>query len=165
MPSEAVLPLAGYFSATGALNVYLAIAVALAGGILGAAVDYAIGYYVGNDVVYKHLGRFHVKRKDLDAFDAWFDRNAILAVFMSRLIPVVRTAMSFPAGFAKMPLKDFFAYSIAGTLIWDIVLVGFGFYALSASSAELILASVSVFVIFLYVVYALFMRHVRRHAR
>ena len=165
VPSEAVLPLAGLLSSKGLFDFYLAFAAALAGNICGLAVDYFIGYYLGKDVVYKHLHSFHVKKEALDAFDAWFDRNAIAAVFFSRLLPVARTVMSIPAGFARMPLKQFFSYSIVGSLIWDIVLMYFGFYLLSAHSASIVLTSIGVFAIALYLIYALFLRHIRKHEK
>lgn len=165
VPSEVVLPLAGFFAAKGVLDFLPALVVAMLGSIGGLAIDYAIGYYLGKDVIYAHLSIFHVKKRDLDAFDAWFDRNAIAAVFLSRLLPVVRTVMSFPAGFAKMPLKEFFAYSILGSFIWDVVLMAFGFYALSANSAVMALGAIGVFAIALYIIYAAFMRRIRKHAR
>jgi membrane protein DedA with SNARE-associated domain len=165
VPSEVVLPLAGFLSSKGFLNLYLAFAAALLGGIGGLCIDYFIGYYLGKDVVYKHLGYFHVKKTDLDAFDAWFDRNAIAAIFFSRLIPVARTIMSIPAGFARMPLKQFFEYSIAGSVIWDAVLMYFGFYLLSASSASVVLASIGAFAIVLYLIYSLFIRRIRKRRK
>jgi membrane protein DedA with SNARE-associated domain len=161
VPSEVVLPLAGLLSSKGLLDFYLAFAAALAGSIGGLAVDYAIGYYLGKDLVYKHLRDFHIKKADLDAFDAWFGRNAVAAVFFSRLIPIARTIMSLPAGFVRMPLKQFFAYSILGSFIWDIVLMYFGFYLLSAKSAAIVLSSIGAFAIIVYLIYALFMRHIR----
>jgi membrane protein DedA with SNARE-associated domain len=163
VPSEAVLPLAGLLSSRGIFNFYIAFAVALVGSICGMAIDYYIGYYLDKDLVYNHLRYLHIKRVDLDAFDKWFERNAVAAVFLSRLIPVARTVMSIPAGFARMPLKKFFAYTIAGTLIWDAVLMYFGFYLLSAKSASTILASVGALAIALYLIYVLFLRHVRKH--
>jgi membrane protein DedA with SNARE-associated domain len=165
VPSEVVLPLAGLLSSKGMLNLYFAFAAALAGSIGGLAVDYLLGYYLGKDIVYKHLRDFHIKKRDLDAFDAWFDRNAIGAIFLSRLIPVARTVMSVPAGFARMPLKQFFSYSIAGSFIWDIVLMYFGFYLLSARSASIVLASIGAFAIVLYLIYALFIRNMRQHRK
>lgn len=162
VPSEVVLPLSGYLAEKGFLNFYLALAAGMLGAIVGLAVDYAIGYYLGKDVIYKHLRLFHIKRESLERFDAWFDRNAIAAVFISRLIPEIRALMSFPAGFAEMPLKQFFSYSIAGALIWNIVLMLFGFYLLSAQSAVVVMASIGVFAVLLYMIYAIFMRHTRR---
>ncbi len=162
IPSEIVLPLTGGLAAQHIINLYLGFIAALAGSILGLAVDYYIGYYLGKDVVYRHLHIFHVKKESLDAFDEWFDRNGVAAVLFSRLVPVIRTVMSFPAGFAKMPKKTFFGYSILGSFVYDIVLVMFGYYLLSAKSAVVIMTGIGVFAIALYIVYRLFMSRVVR---
>ncbi|MGC8670061.1 MAG: DedA family protein [Candidatus Micrarchaeia archaeon] len=153
VPSEVVLPLIGVFAKEGLLKLYLGITAALLGSIAGLAIDYYIGYFIGKDIVYRHLKRFHIKQESLDAFDRWFERNGLAAVFLSRLIPALRTLMSFPAGFAKMPPKKFFAYSIAGTLIWDVVLALYGYYALSTNNGVLLLTSIGVFAIVLYAIY------------
>lgn len=160
IPSEVVLPLTGALAQQHIISLYLGFIAALAGSILGLAVDYYIGYYLGKDVVYKHLGRLHIDKESLDAFDAWFERNGIAAVLFSRLVPVIRTAMSFPAGFARMPKKVFFGYSILGSFVYDVVLVMFGYYLLSAKSAVVIMTGIGVFAIALYVVYRLFMSKV-----
>ncbi|MGI0135066.1 MAG: DedA family protein, partial [Candidatus Micrarchaeaceae archaeon] len=154
-------PLAGYFAAKGTFNVFFAFGFALLGSIGGLMIDYTIGYVIGKDIVYKHLERFHVKRESLDEFDAWFARNGVAAVFFSRLIPVLRTLMSFPAGFAKMPLKKFFLYSISGSVIWDAVLIAFGYYLLSVNSAVVVLGGIGVFAILLYVVFKIALRRIR----
>ena len=153
LPSEVVIPAAGYFSANGMLNVYIAYTAVLLGNTLGMAIDYAIGYYFGKEVVYKHLRVFHVKQSSLDAFDAWFGRNGSFAVFVSRLLPEVRGLMSLPAGFARMPLKKFFFWSILGSAIWDVVLFAFGYYLISTNNVILIISSVGVFIIALYLLY------------
>ncbi len=161
IPSEVVLPLSGYLVAKGSLAFYPAFAAAMLGAIVGLAIDYAIGYYIGKDIIYKHLQLFRIKKKSLDEFDAWFDSNGIAAVFLSRLIPEVRALMSFPAGFAKMPLKEFFAYSIAGALIWNLVLMLFGLYLLSVHSAIIAMASIGIFAIALYAIYKIAMQHMK----
>lgn len=161
VPSEIVLPVAGLLAEDGVFSFYGALVAALLGSMVGLAVDYTIGYYVEKDVVYKHLQTFHIKKESLEKFDAWFDRNAIAAVFFSRFIPGVRTLISFPAGFAKMPLKEFFAYSTIGSLIWDLVLMLFGFYLLSATNAVVVLTSLGVFAIALYGIYKLAMGKIR----
>jgi len=162
VPSEVVLPLVGYFAAKGILNFYLALAIAVLGSIVGSLIDYVIGYYIGKDIVYKHLSFFHIKKESLDNFDAWFEKNGVAAIFLTRLVPVVRTFINFPAGFAKMSLKEFLAYSILGMLIWDVVLMVFGFYLLSVNNAVVVLGSIGVFAIALYVVYKLAMKRMKR---
>jgi membrane protein DedA with SNARE-associated domain len=153
VPSEVVLPLAGLLASKGILNFYLALGAATLGSMIGSVIDYAIGYYLGKEVVYKHLQLFHVKKQDLDNFDVWFTKNGLAAVFLTRFIPILRTVINFPAGFAKMPLKKFLSYTFAGVLIWDIALMLVGYYILSAKSVSVLLAGVAVFAIVLYIVY------------
>jgi membrane protein DedA with SNARE-associated domain len=162
VPSEVVLPLAGLFAAQHILNFPLALIAAILGSVLGTVVDYAIGYFIGKDVVYKHLRFFHIKKESLDSFDRWFEKNGVAAVFFTRFVPVVRTFINFPAGFAKMPFKKFMAYSTVGIVIWDVVLMVFGFYVLSVNSAVVALAGIGVFAIVLYIIYKYAMKRMRK---
>ncbi len=162
VPSEVVIPLAGFFAEKGALNIFLAFFAVLIGNTLGMAIDYAIGYYLGKDVIYKHLEFFHVKKESLDNFDKWFNRNGSFAVFISRMIPEVRSIMSIPAGFAKMPLKKFFFWSILGSAIWDAVLMAFGYYALSTSNIAITFAAIGLFVVALYIIFRYAMKKMRK---
>ena len=154
VPSEVVMPFAGALSHAGFFNFWFAFIAALAGSILGLAVDYYIGYFIGKDIVYKHLHKFRISKEKLDSFDKWFERNGVAAVFITRLIPVLRTLMSFPAGFTRMDKKQFFAYSIAGAFIWNLVLMLFGFYiSIYANNAVILMSALGVFALLLYVVY------------
>ncbi|MDE1833148.1 MAG: DedA family protein [Candidatus Micrarchaeota archaeon] len=161
VPSEVVLPLAGALAASGDFNFVIAFLVSIVASMVGLTIDYAIGYFIGKDVVYKHLQMFRVKREQLDNFDRWFERNGVAAVFLSRLLPVLRTVMSFPAGFARMPLKKFYGYSLAGVFIWDLVLMLFGYYLIKVDSAVVTMAAVGVFGIVLYAIYAYAVRKLR----
>ena len=165
VPSEVVMPLAGLFAHQGVLNFYAALLAGLLGSIGGLAVDYYLGYFLGKDVVYKHLKMFHIRKESLDSFDRWFARNGTVAVFVSRLVPVIRTFMSFPAGFARMNQRRFFAYSIAGTFIWDAVLMAFGFYALSSRSAVTVLVAIAAFAIVLYLIYYFAIKRMKKRTR
>lgn len=162
VPSEVVLPLAGAFSASGILSFPIALVAAIIGSIVGSVIDYAIGYYIGKEVVYRHLRFFHIRKESLDSFDRWFEKNGIAAVFMTRLVPVVRTFINFPAGFARMQFKKFMAYSIAGMIIWDIVLMSFGFYLLSGRNAATDMAAIGIFAIALYLIYSYTMKRMRK---
>ncbi|MDE1871024.1 MAG: DedA family protein [Candidatus Micrarchaeota archaeon] len=163
VPSEVVLPLAGAFAANGTLNFYMALLASVLGSIVGTMVDYAIGYVIGKDIVYKHLKLFHVKKETLDSFDSWFEKNGVAAVFLTRLVPVVRTVINFPAGFARMNLKEFLAYTVAGIVVWDVVLMAFGYYVLSVHNATIILAGIGVFAILLYIIYRYTMGKMKKH--
>ena len=162
VPSEVVLPLAGFFVANGSMNFFLVYIAALLGSIGGLAVDYYIGYYLGKDVVYKHLRLFHIKQERLDAFDKWFEKNGVASVFFTRFIPVLRTIMSFPAGFARMSQKKFYAYSILGTGIYDIILIIFGMKAISTSHIALTFAAIGAFAIVLYAIYKIAMTRMQK---
>jgi membrane protein DedA with SNARE-associated domain len=162
IPSEVVLPLAGYFVAKGVLNFWLALIVAVLGSILGSVIDYVIGYAIGKEIVYKHLRLFHIKKQTLDNFDRWFEKNGNAAVFLTRLVPIARTFINFPAGFAKMSFKKFMIYSVMGMIIWDAVLMVFGLYLLSANNAVIALASIGVFAIVLYMIYKFAMKRMKK---
>ncbi len=161
VPSEVVMPLAGLLAHKGLMLFYPALLASIVGSAVGIAIDYLIGYYIGKDIVYKHLRLFHISKESLDSFDAWFSRNGVAAVFFTRLVPVIRTLMSFPAGFAKMPPKTFFTYSVAGVVIWNSVLMLFGFYLLSSTHAVVILSAIGMLAIALYVVYRYAIKRIR----
>jgi membrane protein DedA with SNARE-associated domain len=165
IPSEVVLPLIGSFAAKNLLNPYVAFVCTMIGTVIGISVDYAIAYFVGKDVVYKHLGALHIKKETLDSFDRWFSANGDFAVFVSRLLPVVRGLISFPAGFAQMPLKKFFFYSLAGSAIWNAALIAFGYYALSASNADILFAAIAAFAIVLYLIYHVALKKIKGAGR
>ncbi len=162
VPSEVVMPLAGLLAANGTLSFWWAFIAGLAGAIVGMAVDYYIAYFIEKDVVYRYLKRMHIKEHWLDDFSSWFERNGPPAVFLTRMLPVIRTVISFPAGFAKMDQKKFFAYSIAGTAIWNGVLMAFGYYALNAGNAAVDMAAVAAFAIVLYVIYRFAGKRIRK---
>ena len=155
IPSEIVLPLAGLLAAKGVFNVYLAFVIILFAGIVGITIDYYLAYFLGKDVVYKHLRNFHIRKEHLDAFDEWFNRNGTFTVFIGRLLPEVRGLVSLPAGFAMMPKKKFYAYSIAGMGIWDAALLGFGYYALNAHNAYIVMVAIAIFAIIIYALFKL----------
>ncbi|MCL5441018.1 MAG: DedA family protein [Candidatus Marsarchaeota archaeon] len=166
VPSEIVLPLAGVMAAEGILGFYPALLVATVGSLIGMGIDYYIGYFVGKDIVYRHLELFHVTKTSLRKFDRWFDQNGEAVVFISRMVPVIRTVASLPAGFARMAKRKFFTYSAAGALVWDAVLMGFGFvtfnsYNGSAASATIILIVLALFGTVLYFIYHTMKKHLR----
>ncbi|MEM3838970.1 MAG: DedA family protein [Candidatus Micrarchaeaceae archaeon] len=161
VPSEVVLPAIGALAASKAIDLWFGLIAALAGSMAGIAVDYYIAYFIGKEIVYKHLEALRIKRSTLDAFDSWFSKNGSFAVFISRLIPVVRGLISFPAGFAEMPIWKFMIYSFFGTFIWDFALVLFGYYALATKSIAIEFAAVASFAIVLYLIYTYALSHIK----
>ncbi|MFP3278662.1 MAG: DedA family protein [Candidatus Micrarchaeota archaeon] len=162
VPSELLLPATGYFAAKGVLNIYIALVVVYISSFVGMAINYYIAYWLGKDVVYKHLHWFRIKKEDVEAFEKWFDKNGPFTVFISRLLPVVRGLINFPAGFALMNQKKFYAYSMAGAVIWDTALVLFGYYGLAASNITNVLIAIGVFGIVLYTIYRVAINNIRK---
>ncbi|MHB8606429.1 MAG: DedA family protein [Thermoplasmatota archaeon] len=127
VPSEAVLPFAGYLAATGRFSLGLVVAVAIAGSLVGSLVSYALGAW-GLEPALERWGKYVlVKREHLAASHAWFERRGALAVFLSRFIPAVRHVVSLPAGTARMPLGPFVVATALGAGAWDAILVVAGY--------------------------------------
>ena len=126
IPSELVIPLAGYVAAQGDMRLMLVIATASAGSLAGASVWYWIGRRVGERRlrawVDRHGKWLTLSGKDVDRAQLWFSRHGNAAVFFGRLVPGVRTLVSLPAGFARMPVLPFVVYSAIGTIIWTAAL-------------------------------------------
>jgi len=162
IPSELLLPVTGYFAAKGALNIYIALVVVYISSFVGMAINYYIAYWLGKDVVYKHLHWFRIKKEDVEAFEKWFDKNGPFTVFISRLLPLVRGLINFPAGFALMNQKKFYAYSMVGSIIWDTALLLFGYYGLAANSITSVLIAIGVFGIILYIIYRVAINNIRK---
>jgi len=154
IPSEVVLPFAGYLISKGILNVWITVAVATAAGITGSLIDYYIGLKgVQSLAKHKILGRVILSQKQLEVAASWFTKHGASMVFFSRLIPGFRTIVSFPAGAVRMKLPKFIAYTTAGCIVWNVVLIYIGWYLgknwveVAGISRYLILASVIGFLI------------------
>jgi membrane protein DedA with SNARE-associated domain len=154
IPSEVILPFAGYLASTGYLNVWIAITVATIAGIAGSLVDYYIGLK-GVQSLARHrvLGRVLLSTSQLEIAAKWFNKNGSVMVFLSRLIPGFRTLVSFPAGAVRMSLAKFIVLTTAGCIVWNVVLIYVGWYLgknwveVASVSRYLILATVVSFIV------------------
>ena len=130
IPSELVIPLAGFVAARGELQIAAVIAIATAGSLAGATAWYVLGQRIGEPRLRRWVGRhgkwLTLSARDVDTSNDWFRRHGRVAVLVGRLVPGVRTFISLPAGFSGMPLAPFLAYSALGTVIWTGVLAGAG---------------------------------------
>ena len=140
IPSEVILPMAGWkvsqSSADASVvepltglpwNLPLAIGFATAGSVVGALVGYAIGAWGGRPIL-DRWGRYvGIGSDDLDRADRWFGRWGSWAVFLGRMVPLVRTFVSYPAGISRMPMGRFLLFSTLGSLPWNAALIGAGF--------------------------------------
>ena len=127
IPSEVVLPIAGYLSQTGRMSLGAAFLAATAGSVLGAALLYQVGAWLGPERSRRLLGRLPlVEISDVDRTFDWFERHGRSAVLVGRLVPVVRSFVSVPAGVVRMPWSQFLAYTLVGSALWNGALLGAG---------------------------------------
>jgi membrane protein DedA with SNARE-associated domain len=126
VPSEVVLPLAGYLVFQGRIDFWGAVVAATLGSLVGTTADYCIGYYLGRPVILKYGRWVRLTEHHLSRSETWFTRYGNPAVFLARFVPLVRTVIAFPAGIAKMSFTKFLAFSAVGILVWDIVLIYLG---------------------------------------
>lgn len=134
IPSEVVLPLAGYFVFKGTLDFWLVVLVSTVASLVGALVDYFLAKWLGRPFVVGLLGLFRLHRDALDRAEAWFGRSAQWTVFAARFVPGLRTAISLPAGLFEMNLGRFVLMTVAGCLAWSVILVYAGVLAGSPST-------------------------------
>lgn len=129
IPSEVILPFAGYLVSQGLLNFWLAISVSTLAGIAGSLIDYYIGLK-GLSVLAKRntLRGLLYNKGRMETAERWFEKYGAPTVFLSRLVPGFRTLISFPAGAVKMPLSKFIAYTTAGCVAWNALLIYIGLY-------------------------------------
>ncbi|HYG88274.1 MAG TPA: DedA family protein [Azospirillum sp.] len=131
IPSELIMPLAGFSAARGQLNLVMVVLAGTVGSVAGAMFWYYVGRWLGCERL-KQLAARHgrwltVTPGEVDAAAGWFRRHCGKSVLLGRLIPTVRTLISVPAGITEMALSKFLVYSVAGTGIWSGFLVGAGY--------------------------------------
>ena len=133
LPSEIVLPPAGWLVSIGELNLFGLIVVATIGSLIGALFNYYLARTLGRKIIYK-LARspwakfFLINETKLQASEEYFRSHGKASTFIGRLVPGVRHLISIPAGLAKMNLLDFMAYTMAGAAIWSTVLLLLGYW-------------------------------------
>ena len=118
LPSEIIMPFSGYLVSTGQMNLWLVALAGAVGCVLGSLVAYWVGSNGGRPLIEKYGRYVLVSRHDLDMADRWFASHGEIIVFVSRLLPAIRTFIAFPAGVARMNLKRFIIYTFAGSLPW-----------------------------------------------
>ncbi|MDK3255338.1 DedA family protein [Blastococcus capsensis] len=130
IPSEAVLGLAGVLIRQGEMNAVAVVLFATLGSVIGAIFFYYVGRALGPRRAHAFLDRLPlVQTADVDKTFAWFERHGRAAVFFGRMVPIVRSFISVPAGVVRMPFLQFIVYTAAGSLIWNALLIGLGVLA------------------------------------
>jgi len=132
LPSELILPYAGFLVSDlaqiepltgGTWNYWIVVIVATIGNTLGSLIAYAIGAWGGRPFLERYGKYLLIRPHEIELAERFFDRYGAATAFFSRLLPIVRTFISFPAGVARMPLGTFIVYSTAGAFLWSMLLV------------------------------------------
>ncbi len=170
MPSELVLPFAGFLVAQGNFTFVFVVIASSLGSIVGSLISYSMGKYGGNQLIVKYGKYVLLDTDDLYRTEEWFSKRGEYTIFISRFIPVVRHLISIPAGIGNMNLKRFSFYTIAGATSWNCILT-YGGYLLGENWGEIkhysepvsITVALLLLVAFVYFVYR-HLRHKRSRA-
>ena len=126
LPSEIIMPFSGYLVSRGEMNLWLVGVAGAVGCVAGSMVAYWVGMYGGRPLIEKYGRYVLISPHDLDLADRWFAKYGEVIVFVSRLLPAIRTFIAFPAGVARMNIPRFIIYTFAGSLPWCIGLAYVG---------------------------------------
>jgi len=126
IPSETTFLFAGFNVSRGEYSTFAVVSVGTAANLVGSWIAYAIGYYGRVDVLEKHGRRLHIKPSHLHWADRWFERYGDATVFFSRMLPIIRTFISLPAGVARMPFWRFTILTTLGCIPWIFMLTFIG---------------------------------------
>jgi membrane protein DedA with SNARE-associated domain len=126
IPSEATMLFAGFNVSEGRYTLLEAVAVGSIANLVGSWIAYGVGYFGRLELLEKHGRALHVKPSHLAWADRWFERYGSPAVFFSRMLPIIRTFISFPAGVARMPFWKFSVLTLAGSVPWVFALTFIG---------------------------------------
>ncbi len=125
-PSEVTMLVGGWYAATGRLSFFWVGAAGVFGNLVGSWVAYAVGRTTGRTLLDRYGKYVLIRRHDIDRAEVWWERHGDAAVFVSRLLPVIRTFISLPAGIARMPLVKFSIYTFLGVIPWTYALTYLG---------------------------------------
>jgi len=171
IPSEIVMPLAGYLaslSGYGYSGLLIVVLSATLGAVLGAIIIYYVSLKLGRIFILKCGKYFFVDEKKLSAAEKWFEKHGAKAVFFGRMAPGIRELISVPAGFSKMNFKKFLIYTFLGSFIWTAFLVSLGFFlGVYAESFNLssILNKIAIVIILTIVCYIIFKYLVKKSSK
>jgi membrane protein DedA with SNARE-associated domain len=126
VPSEATMLFAGFNVAEGEYSLFAAVMVGSFANLVGSWIAYALGYYGRTDIIEKHGHKFFIRQHHLDWADRWFEKYGGATVFFSRMLPIVRTFISLPAGVARMPFWRFSVLTFLGCVPWVFMLTFIG---------------------------------------
>jgi membrane protein DedA with SNARE-associated domain len=126
VPSEATMLFAGFNVSNGEYSLVAATAAGVLGNLVGSWIAYWVGYAGRVDILEKHGKKLHIKKSHLEWADRWFERHGDATVFFTRMLPIIRTFISLPAGVARMPFWRFTVLTLAGCIPWVLLLTFIG---------------------------------------
>src|SRR3954471_21535067 len=126
VPSEATMLFAGFNVSSGEYTLAAATAAGVLGNLVGSWIAYWVGYAGRVDVLERHGRKLHIKKSHLEWADRWFERHGDATVFFTRMLPIIRTFISLPAGVARMPFWRFTVLTLAGCIPWVLLLTLIG---------------------------------------
>ena len=126
VPSEATMLFAGFNVSNGEYSLAEATAAGVLGNLVGSWIAYGVGYAGRVDILEKHGSKLHIKKSHLEWADRWFERHGDATVFFTRMLPIIRTFISLPAGVARMPFWRFTILTLAGCIPWVLLLTFIG---------------------------------------
>jgi len=127
IPSELIMPFAGYVAYSGELNYFLVIMVGSIGATVGSFVAYLLAYRLGRPLIDRYGLFFGLDQEKMDSAERWFKRWGVWGIFIGHSLPGIRSVISFPAGLSKMDRKKFVVFTFLGATIWNTVLVSAGY--------------------------------------
>lgn len=127
IPSEIVIPFAGFLAYMGEMNIWLIVLVSTFANLTGSIIAYEIGKYLGRGFIERYGKYVLLNMKHVELVEKWFDRYGSLTVLFSRMLPVVRTVNALPAGIGKMNFPKFCIYTFIGSIPWNLALVLVGY--------------------------------------
>ena len=127
VPSELVMPPAGYWAAKGEMNFVVAVACGVLGSVIGALANYFGAQWIGSPLLRRYGKYVLLNERALERSERFFTRHGEFSTFIGRLFPVVRHLISIPAGLHRMPLPKFIGYTALGALIWCTILTTIGY--------------------------------------
>jgi membrane protein DedA with SNARE-associated domain len=122
IPSEATMLFAGFNVSKGQYTLLAAVAAGVAANVIGSWISYAVGYYGRTELLERHGGKLHIRPSHIATADRWFSRHGEATVFFARMLPIVRTFISLPAGAARMPFWRFTLFTTLGCIPWVFML-------------------------------------------
>jgi membrane protein DedA with SNARE-associated domain len=168
IPSEAVMPFAGFLVAEGKFTFFWVVLISTAGSLVGSSISYAIGYFCEKAVIHKYGKFLLLDKEELEATERFFNKYGEATIFISRFIPVVRHLISIPAGFARMDFMRFYLFTALGAGLWNSFLAFAGFYLKNNWEAVMKFSKyidIAVLVLLVALVGYFIYKHIKRHSR